>query len=813
MRNSKRLFTLLTASALSASLLTVYSGADAAYEPPTAANTEAALCSDVPDALLAVQEAYPAGTVWTDTETTFVDTILAYVFPDTVPGHILRYQMRPGDKMVLDGHESMITEVKDTSYITAGYDEETGVYWDREITVQEINQAESFAYYSCYPDTEFEFTDYSVTLKPGETYDTYVIAPEPLTLTWRTTDTAVAAVDENGVITAVSDGVTAVSASSDTYTYYITVYVDDGKVYESGEGGNGGRTTVNTRYTDENCTSYWISDWEHDSFNILPKEQKAWFWSFCSSDLLVVTLEEGYAEAFDPSTVIEGAQAHPVSDFPYNLTFRPGAQGDLLNGSYLSELPEETTRIVKGANAENHKLYEMDGVVQVFSTSALVAEEAWAETPVIAVHTNSGTLNSLVSNFAENNVTGITEIVPYISPRSEHYSGPQSYYVTFDNLPADLNSVEYYEAVIALCKQIEDCGIGEAYPVFAQNDGLPEIPDDYRLAEIAYTNAAVDEDDTITVTHAYNTWDDVWIYPKERTDFVHRKEYDALYVLKVICTDPTAFTEEFSGQYSIQEEVYAIEETDAENCLIVADSSVSDVSYATRNWTLEEAEEAAKVLLRSENVQRVEIMDGYWEMNSSHMYVYDLIVSINSDEELSASDFEWIDSCLDDRVYLAEDIGHTEGSSYYSLHFDTTSTLSNQEEWEVLRTVMKECLANIPSVYFVAPGHLVTNAIALYNQFRFVYAVDRTDITKGSPDGDDAITVADASLALEQYARNAADAEDDSSTDAAAKLIALVSADVNGDNAVTLADASLILSYYANLAAGNEISWDALITS
>lgn len=76
---------------------------------------------------------------------------------------------------------------------------------------------------------------------------------------------------------------------------------------------------------------------------------------------------------------------------------------------------------------------------------------------------------------------------------------------------------------------------------------------------------------------------------------------------------------------------------------------------------------------------------------------------------------------------------------------------------------------------------------------------------KGDPDGDSSITAADAQLALDAYAKAAAELPAGLSDAQSA------AADIDGDGAVTSADAQLILTYYTvNTVAGGHADWAEL---
>ena len=75
------------------------------------------------------------------------------------------------------------------------------------------------------------------------------------------------------------------------------------------------------------------------------------------------------------------------------------------------------------------------------------------------------------------------------------------------------------------------------------------------------------------------------------------------------------------------------------------------------------------------------------------------------------------------------------------------------------------------------------------------------NILLGDVDSDGEITILDASLVLEEYARCAA------GLDASFDANQILAADVDGDDEITIMDASKILNYYASAAAGNTPSW------
>ena len=77
----------------------------------------------------------------------------------------------------------------------------------------------------------------------------------------------------------------------------------------------------------------------------------------------------------------------------------------------------------------------------------------------------------------------------------------------------------------------------------------------------------------------------------------------------------------------------------------------------------------------------------------------------------------------------------------------------------------------------------------------------------GDIDADGTVSIQDASMALLEYANQAA------GNGSSFHVLERRAADIKHDHTVTIQDAALILRYYADLAAGVDTSWDTLLTS
>lgn len=90
------------------------------------------------------------------------------------------------------------------------------------------------------------------------------------------------------------------------------------------------------------------------------------------------------------------------------------------------------------------------------------------------------------------------------------------------------------------------------------------------------------------------------------------------------------------------------------------------------------------------------------------------------------------------------------------------------------------------------------------NDYTFTVTVPEKTIEKGDVDGDQTISVNDAVVVLNYYAKKAAG--QDVSQDKTFQNILV--GDINGDGAIAVDDAVAILTYYAKKAAGQDATWD-----
>ena len=122
-------------------------------------------------------------------------------------------------------------------------------------------------------------------------------------------------------------------------------------------------------------------------------------------------------------------------------------------------------------------------------------------------------------------------------------------------------------------------------------------------------------------------------------------------------------------------------------------------------------------------------------------------------------------------------------------------------EWEFIN--MKKTILKGLSIISAAAimGAAVIAPADIYSADNALLTVSAENIT-GDGDGDGAVTVSDATIALSVYAKKAAGLSVSEYTDAQLQAV-----DVNFDGEINLTDASAILEYYAQKAAGLDPSW------
>ncbi len=141
----------------------------------------------------------------------------------------------------------------------------------------------------------------------------------------------------------------------------------------------------------------------------------------------------------------------------------------------------------------------------------------------------------------------------------------------------------------------------------------------------------------------------------------------------------------------------------------------------------------------------------------------------------------------------------------------TSYTLSGRKSTKIFDTAtgaMDLTVASGDALVFGETGtyEVVVSATGYTTDLVFSVDVTVAESVTGDVNGDDQVTISDATLVLTMYAKYAAGLSIDEYTESQKKT-----ADVNGDGIVDISDATSILTYYAQNAAGLNPTWDAII--
>lgn len=585
------------------------------------------------------------------------------------------------------------------------------------------------------------------------------------------------------------------------------VFAEDEIVYEVDYADPGVVSYQMSQCTDH-C-KYVVKDDSYTYLEIFPDTAEAYYWGIGTSDLYAVTFDEGYAESFDPSAVIEGAKAYPVSMFPYSNDCRPDISNFVTWNTSLDSLPEENTRIVTGAEHQITKLYEMDGVDQVFNLKPISAARGTLSEPALIIVDDTINENSI--SFFENlgiPATGIT----YVDETSSNHTITRLTYTSEYN---DLTSLEFLKEALDICRLLKDNEVYCAYPAYEHPAEFTEIPDGYALNEAGYNTITADENGTVYQKTEYKTYDYIVEYGETSEDMCKYKYYRNNYLLEVTPSDAEAFKAEFLSKYGIKE-------MDDGTYRLTKMGYGFGYSHTPTGWYLEDAEAAARELVLSDSVASVDVCEGYWEF--PNVWLSGLTFTFYSDEPLTEADFDWINK-LEGGIYITSDGIDISNEGYkctFSINAADIDVTGSNRPWIIMKALFRGAIENMPSVYNVGHGFM-ENAIWIGNSFRPIYTLYYDDIVTGDPDGSGDVNIDDAVNVLSYYARNAAGienvtirlaaesaaAEEDYSY-RAAEMTALAAADVNKDGQLDLDDAACILSYYANKAAGNAPDWNSI---
>lgn len=774
---------------------------------------------DIYSKIMAYQEQYPEGSEWTP-ETEYKNISDSRAFAGMLTENLFvtdefeltRYStyiksrgvdhIGPGDTVIVDQHYSVVLEALEDSVIVVELGTDSKVTWNREISFDELQNG---GLMTSYTEEEYNIPTTKVTLEPGEEYKPDIYAPRPLSLHWESSSPEVASVDENGNITALSCGQAMITAASETYSMFIIITVPDHEKLDNVDPNIMYEDSHFHKMTDEDgYMRYYVNDWTYMMMYLHPQNGDVWFRSTNNpTDLTAVLLENGYAESFDPSEVIDGAMAFPLDELESNDEFVSSTGWNYADFPQLSEYDAENIFIVSGAVIDRNKLWEMDGVANVYSVSAVYSEKAWVDKPSVAVCVSHSYMQQLTTdNLAANGITGVASIEPYASYISVTNKNSQAFRLTFDDLPEDTASPEYISAVLEKCTQINEALTNvSSYPLFAHSDAFPEVPEQYNVQEVPYYSLYLDENGTIINKSSYDTWDFMWNYADG--DVYQRKEYDNNFIAAVTPTDAEAFLAEFEGKYHI-------ERSYGETQYRVAPLTCTDLFGSASGWYLEEAEEAARLLVQSENVASVDVCEGSWEFEL--VWIHDDGFSFSSAEVIT-EDILW---ALDDNAdsWSVADVELNENGRAGRV---TLAPAENTSEYSTIRAALLRVIETIPSIYNVGIGYS-QNDLAVSNSFEVLYTLYHEDIVTGDPDGSGEVDLDDAVDVLGFYAENAAGIENAAIRPAAAadeneysarasEMSARAAADVNRDGRLNLDDAVCILSYYANKAAGNPVDW------
>lgn len=578
-----------------------------------------------------------------------------------------------------------------------------------------------------------------------------------------------------------------------------TVFAEDEIVYE-------------VDYADPNSVSYLLDESEDfyeyvvkdDSYtylNIFPDTAEAYYWGIGTSNLYAVTFEDGYADSFDPSAVIEGAKAYPVSMFPYSSDCCPDISNFVTWNTSLDTLPEENTRIVTGAEHQITKLYEMEGVDQVFNLKPISAARGTLSEPALIIVDDLLNENSI--SFFENlgiAATGIT----YVGKTG---SSNKITRLTYTSEYEDLTSVEFLKEALDICQLLMDNEVYCAYPAYEHPFEFTEIPDGYALDEAGYDTITADENGTVYQKTEYKTYDYIVEYGEGDGDMCRYKYYLNNYLVEVTPADDESFKAEFGDKYNL-------DELSNGTFRVTSRGFSSDYYFTETGWYLEDAEAAARELVMSDSIASVDVCEGYWKF--PYVWIYGFDFTFYSDEPLTEADFDWINDLSGDGILINADGISIEADGHQA---KMTMLNSGADKWTVAKAMFHGAIENMPSVYNVGHGFM-ENAIAIGNTFKPIYTLYHEDIVTGDPDGSGEVNIDDAVNVLGYYAKNAAGIENVTLNQAeyadtdysarAAEMTALAAADVNRDGRLNLDDAACILSYYANTAAGNAPDWNSI---
>ncbi len=219
-------------------------------------------CPAVYDAIIAMKEDYPEGMPWTNDDFYAWDgggmysggygcVAYAYLVSDAAFGTLqceepLDYDpalLRVGDMIRYDGHTIVVLEVESDAFIVTEGNFNHSIHWGRRVTFDSLEGLVEY-YTSRYPEV-FCFREHEAEIEIGATVTPAVISRDAVALTWATSDSTVATVDADGVITGIDNGIATITAEYSGVTESFTVTVGDPSIITEPEIPEGLQYTVN----------------------------------------------------------------------------------------------------------------------------------------------------------------------------------------------------------------------------------------------------------------------------------------------------------------------------------------------------------------------------------------------------------------------------------------------------------------------------------------------------------------------------------------------------------------------------------------